>query len=175
MNSIDPLTNPINLRCGITIYPSQDKAIDEILAALLEKAPARLILLTDTSGQIVSVQGERGRGNPVAIASLTAADLAASQEMARLTGDYQDNQMIIREGNQTHTIIYEVGKHLILMAHFSNDAPLGWVRHLVRQAAEEIIRIISIPADQLEDIALNLGEAPIQDLIDDALDDLWNG
>ncbi|MEN6408470.1 MAG: hypothetical protein ABFD44_01995, partial [Anaerolineaceae bacterium] len=93
------------LRCGLVLYPAQDQAIDKVLTSLMEKIPAQFILLADSSGQIISVSGARDQADPVALGALVASDMAASQEMAHLTGEFQSYQMILREGPQTNTWI----------------------------------------------------------------------
>jgi predicted regulator of Ras-like GTPase activity (Roadblock/LC7/MglB family) len=167
--------NIITLRCGISITPNQDKAIDEILSALITKGPARFVLLTDKTGQIVSVCGERGKADLVAMGSLAAADLAASEEIARLTGEYQENQMILREGSKYHTTIYEAGPNLILMMQVSCETPLGWMRYLVRTASKEIVEVISTtPTDMTENV-LDFRNLDMGNLVDDAINEAWLG
>jgi predicted regulator of Ras-like GTPase activity (Roadblock/LC7/MglB family) len=168
------------LRSGITIYPSQNRAISQALANLTHKAPARFILLADVTGQIVSTRGEQSDIDLVALGSLMAGDLAASQEIARLTGEYQDYQMILREGTQMHTFISEAGHHLALLVQVSNEVPLGWARVIIRRASQEIEDIVANPPqeakqsnieEQLDPILI---EDELADLFSDALDDLWS-
>ena len=53
------MKSPIDLPSGITLYPSQDKAIDQVLNDLMQKSPAEFILLAEASGQVLSAMGER--------------------------------------------------------------------------------------------------------------------
>ena len=167
------LEHPLQLRCGLSIFPSHDQAIDQILSDLLQKALARYILLTDVTGQFISAKGERRDVNPVALGALAAGDLAASREIARMSGEYQEHQMIIREGSRYHTIIYEVGSYLLLLVQVASDVPLGWVRVLMKEYAEKINRIILTVPEKVEEILKEFSNSDIQTLVDDMLDNLW--
>jgi hypothetical protein len=54
------MKNPMRINSGLSIIPSQEEMIEEVLSRQFEKSQARLILLIDTSGQVVSFHGERG-------------------------------------------------------------------------------------------------------------------
>lgn len=167
------------LRSGIAISPAQTNAINRIINDLLHKVPAHLILLTDVTGQIVLVRGQQDNINLVALGSLVAGDLAASQEIARLTGEYNDYQLILREGHTKHSFILAAGLHLALLVQVSNQVPLGWARMLIKTAACQL-------ADALHNSAAGAGAADtfpsipeldqneLPDLFNDALDSLWS-
>jgi hypothetical protein len=143
-----------HLQNGITIFPSHDKAIDQVLADLVSQVPAHFVLLTDTTGQLISAQGNRGK----------------------IKGEHQDYQMIMREGQKSHTFISEAGRHLALLTKVSHDVPLGWVRMLVRKAARQLADIIAMPPQEAESSNSMLSQDDkrgLPDLIGAALKDLW--
>lgn len=165
-----------NLRSGLTIYPVQQEAIDRLLFDLGKQIPAHFLLLTDVTGQAVSVWGEQSQVNLVALGSLVAGDLAASQEIARLTGQYENSQLILREGRQTHTLIAEAGLHLALFIQVSSETPLGWARMLIRKAAQQLAEAAATPPGQHqpdEQIDRGLNQADLVDLFTGALDEMW--
>ncbi|NMB88357.1 MAG: hypothetical protein GYA17_08340 [Chloroflexi bacterium] len=163
----------LRLRVGITIYPAHDRAIERVLADLMQRCPAQFVLVTDVSGLIISTQGDRGGVELVGLASLVAADLAASQEIARLTGQYQSYQLILREGSKTNTFISEAGHYLVLFTQVGTEVPLGWARFLIREASCRLEEIISTPPDQMGSLDLGLGEKQLSDVVGDALDAMW--
>jgi predicted regulator of Ras-like GTPase activity (Roadblock/LC7/MglB family) len=165
--------NVINLRIGVSIYPSQDKAIDKVLGDLLERCPAQFILVTDTSGLIVSAKGERGAIDVVALGSLIAGDLAASQEIARITGQYQNYQFVMREGTKVTTLISEAGRYLVLFVQISADVPMGWARILIREASRQLSEIMEQPPDNTENLDLGLDDEKLANLIGDSFDAMW--
>lgn len=168
-----------NLRSGLILYPSQQDAIEKLLTTLFQQAPAHFILLADVTGQVVSTRGEQAKKNLVGLGSLVAGDLAASHEIARLTGQYEAYQMVLREGQTTHTFICEAGYHLALMVQVSTETPLGWARMAISKAARQLTEIAETPpADgqqpQVSDEDLEpLKQDGLSNLFNDALDDLW--
>ncbi len=167
--------DPIDFPSGITILPSQDDALEKLLDELVEKCPAQFILLSEASGQILSIKGERGSADIVALSSLVAGDLAASQEIARLTGQYESFQSILREGPQSNTFISEAGPHMILFVRVSRTVPLGWARLLIQETARQAMEIVSTRPSDLSKLELGLDEEKLSELIGDGLDSLWNG
>ncbi len=167
------------LRSGLTIYPSQDRAINQALLDLVQKTPAHFVLLADVTGQIISARGNKEGIDLVPLGSLVAGDLAASQEIARLTGQYQDYQMVLREGQNSHTFIIEAGLQLALLVQISKDVPLGWGRVVIQKAAHQLADIVAtIPEDVVQNQATAeeeqlLAQEELSDLFSDALDDLW--
>ncbi len=106
----DILDKPLqSFRAGFSLHPDQMAVLNHHLSRLLEDIPAKMILLVDTSGQLVSVLGDDRGMDTTALGSLIAGDLAASQEIARMTGEFQAFQMILREGEKSHIMITEAG------------------------------------------------------------------
>lgn len=175
MKNSPPLESSYSLRSGLTIFPSQQEALDQVLTELAQKLPARFLLLADVTGQIISVRGEQHQIDIVALGSLVAGDLAASQEIARLTGQYESQQMVLREGQNVHTFITEAGHHLALFAQVSNDTPLGWARMLIKKVAGQLADIAATPpkTDETQQLNLELDQAELPDLFSDALDEMW--
>ncbi|MEW5867696.1 MAG: hypothetical protein AB1894_00345 [Chloroflexota bacterium] len=175
MSSQNPWEEGVRLRGGITIYPSHEKALDRILGELVERCPAAFALLAEISGQLISIQGERGERDLIALASLAAGDLAASQEIARLTGEYKHHQLVLREGEKFNTFISESGPHLLVFVQVANEVPLGWARLLIREATRQLAKVIDHPAEEVEKLDLGLDDDKLSDLMGDALDALWTG
>ena len=178
------------LRSGLMIYPVQDEALEQTLADLVEKTPARFALLTDNSGLVIGFHGERGSMDLVTLGSLAAGDLAASQAIGQLVGEYADYQLIVREGHAHNMFLSEAGRELVLLVQVGTEVPLGWARMLVLDAVKELDKIVaSPPLEALLNPAESFDpvDAPQADLADDgfatnslgdlfsqALDDMWN-
>lgn len=163
----------LDLRIGITIYPSQKKAIKQVLADLEDRCPTQLILLADVSGLLISIRGHRGESDPTALASLIAGDLAASQEIARMTDQYQSCQLILREGQKTNSFIAEVGPYLVMFIQVAAETPLGWARMLILEASNQIVEIISTRPQLTQKPDLDLDQEKILHAVDSIFDDLW--
>ena len=166
------------LRTGLVLYPSQQEAIDKLLHKLVQQIPAHFVLLTDVTGQVISSKGNQENIDLVALGSLVAGDLAASHEIARLTRQYQADQMVFREGHTINTFTCEAGFHLALLVQASTDVPMGWARMAIRKAVQLLADVTARPpvekgqaANAAPELALQQEDLP--DLFSDALDDLW--
>ena len=166
----------IKLRSGFSLSVNQISLIEGDLHHLYEMIPAKYILLVDTSGQFVTSIGEKGGVDPAIMGALIAADLAASQEIARLTEEYQDYQMVLREGKKTHIIITEAGKQLILLVLFTKETPLGWARKLIQKSSTTIAEFTNLPQPITERISTpedNNSGGDLPELFNNALDQIW--
>jgi predicted regulator of Ras-like GTPase activity (Roadblock/LC7/MglB family) len=148
--------------------------MEQLLTRLGQEIPAHFLLLTDVTGQIVSARGGQGQTDLVALGSLVAGDLAASQEIARLTGQYDTCQIILRQGQAMHTFIAEAGEYLALLIQVSADTPLGWARLLIQEAARRLANIAAAPAEtaRLEPV-FAVDQNSLPDLFSEALDEIW--
>jgi predicted regulator of Ras-like GTPase activity (Roadblock/LC7/MglB family) len=166
----------IKLRSGLSILAPQMAAIEKELAGLLEAVPAKMILLVDTSGQLVSAAGDVREIDTTGLGSLIAGDLAASQMIARMTGEFQEFQMILREGERSHMIISEAGHHLTFLVQFSKDVPLGWARKLIQRQATILKDLADQPGQETEESAVEfMSGGDLPDMFSGALDDIWKG
>src|SRR5580765_5784160 len=67
-----------------TLFEKDFRAIDQVLYDLLERTNALSVHLVDRSGQLITSAGRTADFDPVAFASLIAADFTANSELARL-------------------------------------------------------------------------------------------
>lgn len=167
----------VKFRGGFSLSAGQVLRIEDRLEELLAAIPARLIILVDVSGQLVTAAGEFKKSDTDALGSLIAGDLAASQEIARMTGEFQNFQTILREGQRSHIVISEAGDFLIFLVQFTKDVPLGWARKMIQIAAQEIGEMVLKPVEDETQPTPNdhLDQDGLTDLFSDALDDLWKG
>ncbi len=164
---------PFDAPSGLSLYPVQDQAIDRILDDLMQKCPAEFVLLVETSGQIISSKGEKGKTDLVALGSLIAGDLAASQEIARLTDQYQQAQLILREGSKSNTFLSEAGSHMALYMKIDKDVPIGWARLLIQESGRQLAEVASAHPEDLDKLDLGLSEEKLNSLIGDSFDSMW--
>lgn len=163
----------IDLPNNITIYPSQDREIDKTLKNLVKNCPAQFALLSEVSGQLISVMGERNKVDPVALASLIAGDMAASQEIAQIIGQYKHCQLIVREGTGSNILVTEAGDQLILFVQVDKNIPIGWARLMIVEASEKISEIIATTPNEEERVAFEIESNDLSGWVDDALNSLW--
>lgn len=170
-----------SLRSGLTIFPAQDAAFEHVLNDLVQQVPARFALLTDTSGLLIGFKGDRERMDLVALGSLVASDLAASQAVAEITGEHADYQLVLRQGKAHNLLMVGAGRELVLLVQAATEVPVGWSRVLVLEAARQLQSILMMPPQPEEPMTLapdsaenDLAENGLTDLFSQALDDMWS-
>jgi hypothetical protein len=173
MTGNDQLNQSLRLRGGLTLSIAQMKSIQDSINKLLEMIPAKYIMLVDTSGQLVCTSGDRGLIDLTILGSLIAADLAASQEIATLTGEFQDYQLILREGDKSHICISEVASQLALLVSFPKSVPIGWARKLIQSTSKEIGSYLSTSESDMSEELKEVVKGELPDLYNDALDQIW--
>jgi predicted regulator of Ras-like GTPase activity (Roadblock/LC7/MglB family) len=75
------------MREGINIFEEDFWAITDILNRLLQGTNARTILLIDKAGQLITSAGDTAKIDVSSFATLSAADFAATSQLASLIGE----------------------------------------------------------------------------------------
>ncbi len=171
--------NYLSLRGGLVIYPTQLDALEKLLSDLSQRLPARLVLLCESSGQVISFLGNqagKSRLDLVGLGALVTGDLAASQESARLIGEYEAFQLVLRQGQHSHIFIAEAGHSLVLFVQVASSVPLGWARMLVTEAAHRLSTTLAEPIAEptAPDCAQGLDQG-FSELLGDELNSMWTG
>ncbi len=170
---------PFEIRSGEHIASLQFEEMTRLADGLLHAIQARMVIIIDLSGQVITARGMYQEVDLVILGALVAGDLAASQEIARLMGAYRDYQLVTREGAGTTTFIADAGEHFALFVQIGDEVPIGWARVKIRHTAEQLAAIPVTPSeDGFGMIASELmddGETTdLSDLFGQALDDLWS-
>lgn len=111
--------------------------IGALLNSLLREANARTALLVDRTGQMLATAGEEPRFDPVAFASLTAADFSANDQLARMLGENEFGSLF-HQGEKDSLYLADVARRVILVVLFDNRTTLGLVKLRVRSVVEDL-------------------------------------
>ncbi len=111
--------------------------IGGLLNSLLREANAKTALLVDRTGQMLATVGEEPRFDPVAFASLTAADFSANDQLARMLGENEFGALF-HQGEKDSLYLADVARRVILVVLFDNRTTLGLVKLRVRNVVEEL-------------------------------------
>ncbi len=159
---------------GLVLFPRHEQAIDQVLAEIRRKIPARLAIVTARDGQFIAASGEHTQSvDLVALGSLIAGDLAASHQIARLTGVFEDFQAVLREGRSSHTFVSDAGPHMLLFIQAPGEVPVGWLRLLGMEACRLLARIVESGPEKVDLKGLGLDEKTLADQFDAAVAKLW--
>jgi len=160
---------------GLALSPLQEKALEAVLVQLAAKSSAGVVLLATRTGHFISMRGSQKHVDGASLASLVAADLAASTQITALVDATEVHTMILREGERTTMLIAEAGPALVLLVVASREVPLGWIRMLVQGAAQRMAEITRpAPGRPMPAMAAVLPGGEFADMVGQAIDDLWN-
>lgn len=127
---------------NLTLHENEYLRIQSILAMTQKDLRADLVLLIDRSGQQIASQGPAAGIDLTALASLAAANLAATDGLARLVGE-PEFSILYHQGKHRSIHISDVAKRFSLVLVFDESVSLGMVRLRVRRATaylEELLR-----------------------------------
>lgn len=115
-------------------------AINETLERFLANAQARSALLVDRAGQLVATAGEQPTFDPMAFATLTAADFSANDQLAKLIGE-QDFKTLFHQGETSSMYLADIARRVILVVVFDTRTTLGLVRLKMKDTVGELNRL----------------------------------
>jgi predicted regulator of Ras-like GTPase activity (Roadblock/LC7/MglB family) len=115
-------------------------ALTQSLQRFLYDSNARCALLVDRTGQLVATVGEQPTFDPMAFATLTAADFSANDQLARLIGETDFNSLF-HQGEKESMYLADVARRVILVVLFDNRTTLGLVRLKLKQTVEELNKL----------------------------------
>jgi predicted regulator of Ras-like GTPase activity (Roadblock/LC7/MglB family) len=118
-----------------TLFERDFRAIDKVLFELLDRTNALSVHLVDRSGQLITSAGRSADFDPVAFASLIAADFTANSELARLLGDSMATA-VVSEGPARTVYSCLLADRVILCTVFDRRSTLGLVRFRANRSVE---------------------------------------
>ena len=130
--------NPSN----IVLHEAEYQHLQSILAKMQRELRAELVLLINHSGQQIAFDGPAQDVDLTALASLAAANLAATDGLARLVGEPQFS-MLYHQGKHRSIYISDLGQRFSLVVLFDETVSPGLVRWKVKRATtslEEVFR-----------------------------------
>jgi predicted regulator of Ras-like GTPase activity (Roadblock/LC7/MglB family) len=163
-----------HLSGGTTLYPEHLEQIKSVLSELVLQIPDLFVMVSDRAGQNIASEGEAGSANLVTLGALIASDMAAGQEIARVTGGGHIPKLILHEGDDMYQFISEAGESMVLFARVPAETPLGLSRNFIIDAAKRLDRIAQESKARQAVQKGGLGDQPLQEQIGNALEDLWS-
>jgi predicted regulator of Ras-like GTPase activity (Roadblock/LC7/MglB family) len=132
-----PITNPGN----IILHEPEYLRLRAILAEAQRDLRADLVLLIDRSGQQIAHEGPAEGIDLTALSSLAAANLAATDGLARLLGE-PDFSILYHQGRDRSIQISDVARRFSLVVVFDDNVSLGMVRLKVKRATIRLEEVL---------------------------------
>jgi predicted regulator of Ras-like GTPase activity (Roadblock/LC7/MglB family) len=142
MNALAAGDRPVISLNNLTLHEAEYVRIKSILAMTQKDLRADLVLLIDRNGQQIAADGPAHGIDLTALASLAAANLAATDGLARLVGE-PEFSILYHQGQHRSIHISDVAKRFSLVLVFDETVSLGMVRLRVKRATaylEELFR-----------------------------------
>jgi predicted regulator of Ras-like GTPase activity (Roadblock/LC7/MglB family) len=134
---------------GINIFEEDFWAITDALNRLLQGTNARTILLIDKAGQLITSSGDTARLDTSSFATLSAADFAATHQLASLIGE-KEFSTLFHQGEKENLYICLIADRVILAVVFDQRTTLGLVRVRAKNTAAELEKIFEAIFTKLE-------------------------
>jgi predicted regulator of Ras-like GTPase activity (Roadblock/LC7/MglB family) len=140
------------MREGVNIFEEDFWAINDALNRLLQGTNARTILLIDKAGQLITSSGDTSNLDTSSFATLSAADFAATGQLAALIGE-REFSTLFHQGEKENLYVCLIADRVILAVIFDHRTTLGLIRVKAKNAAAELEKIF-------EDIFSKIGKEP---------------
>ena len=127
---------------SIALHEKEFLRLKGILTYAKKDLRADLVMLIDRSGQQIATEGPGGDIDQTALASLAAANIAATNGMANLVGE-PCFSTLYHQGSRRSIHISEVSKSLALVLVFGQNMAPGMVRWRVRQVAASLDDVLT--------------------------------
>lgn len=128
------------MREGTQIFEEDFWAITDALNRLLQGTNARTILLIDKAGQLITSSGDTTRLDTSSFATLSAADFAATSQLATLIGE-REFSTLFHQGEKENLYVCLVADRVILAIIFDQRTTLGLVRVKTKNTAAELEKV----------------------------------
>ncbi len=126
---------------SLVLPARQVDQIEKILDELQAKTNSTYVFLADISGQLISARGRTGSTNIVALAALTASNMAATAEMARQIGEHKQFRLLFHEGERENIYLSYVGESFLLAVVFNVGVQIGLVRLFSKRAVDALTEL----------------------------------
>jgi predicted regulator of Ras-like GTPase activity (Roadblock/LC7/MglB family) len=153
---------PLTSATHIVLYEAEYQRIKAILALTQRDLRADLVLLIDRSGQQIASEGPAKGIDLTALASLAAANIAATDGLARLVGE-PEFSILSHQGRRRSIQISDVAKKYSLVVVFDDSVSLGMVRLRVKRATAYLEEILRSLLRKAESAASTSKPAPKED------------
>ncbi len=122
---------------GINIFEQDFWSINDAMNRLLQGTHAKIIMLIDREGQMITSTGDSSRIDTSSFATLSAADFAATSQLATLIGE-KEFSTLFHQGEKENLYVSLVADRIILAVIFDNRTTLGLVRVKTKSTVTEL-------------------------------------
>jgi predicted regulator of Ras-like GTPase activity (Roadblock/LC7/MglB family) len=134
---------------NVNVFEDDFWTISEKLNELLKNTNALSVLLIDKAGQLITTAGDISQLDTTSFASLSAADFAATSQLAMLVGE-KEFATLFHQGEKQNIYVASIEARVMLAVVFDQRTTLGLVRVRVKQTVAELIKLFQAIFSKLE-------------------------
>jgi len=127
---------------SVTLSTEQMERVEECLDELAMNTGVLNTLLTDSTGQLITLRGRIDKKRAEALAALIAGSHAASAEFIKLLGKEAPFVNLSHEADDYSIYSTNVADVLILSVAFGGEVKIGIVRVFIEQARSKLSEIV---------------------------------
>lgn len=125
---------------NLVLKEEQVNRLTNILDKLIKEGGATYVLLTDMAGNLICKAGESTL-DATSLAVLSAANFAATREIARLIGE-NEFSLLFHRGQKENVHFTRIGPEVLLIVLFKPYVSLGLLRLKVESVKKDIQKVL---------------------------------
>ncbi len=114
--------------------------LEEIISETLLDSGAEHVIVVDLAGNLIMECGSLEMDDLFSLAALSAANFAATAEIARLIGE-EDFSLLFHKGDKRNVHFSRLGKDYLIVTLFNDNVSLGLIRLKLGSAIREMSEI----------------------------------
>ncbi len=114
--------------------------LEEIISERLLDSGAEHVILVDLSGNLIMQCGCLEMDDIFSLAALSAANFAATAEIAKLIGE-EDFALLFHKGGKRNVHFSRLGKEYLIITLFNDNVSLGLIRLKLGSAIKEMCAV----------------------------------
>ena len=160
---------------AVVFSKEQMEEVEKCLEELISNTGAWSILLTDTTGQLIEIQGRIDKKRAEDLTALIAGSYAASAEFIKILGKGKDvcAHSLSHEATDYSIFSTLINELMILSVAFDNEVKLGVVRVFADQARDRLLEIVregTVTASDANGMNLQLVDEDLKTLVNEELE-----
>jgi len=154
----------------LSLRPEEDKELRELLTNLCNESKAKIVLLIDKSGQLISrSESPAFSSDDITFASLTAGNVAASEALSKLLGDKSLSHMFTETEEEGIYMILIAEKYILVVIFDKRASNLGIVRVKIKKYYNKLEEILKNLQEEKVEKAELMSDIDIEDMDLDTL------
>jgi predicted regulator of Ras-like GTPase activity (Roadblock/LC7/MglB family) len=127
---------------SLILTKNEIEKLEQIISEQLLSSGAEHVVVTDLSGNLIMERGTVEMDDIFSLAAVSAANFAATAEIARLIGE-EDFALLYHKGGKRNVHFSRLAKDYLIITLFSDNVSLGLIRLRIGNAINEMTEIFA--------------------------------